>query len=204
MYNPQIIWYKKQDVLNIYPISERTYFRKIKSLNGKIRTKDYRNTKGKKSILIHRDDLQSVFELKRTPINIECKSIMRKYIGTLKWDFIGNIIPESNNISDLKNKMKFIFDQLKSLDKQVSFFYSIEKNTKDSFYHSHFLIRTKIKKNEISELLSLICEENTKHYTRIHLKQYDYQNFHFKGSFYSLKTEEQDKGENSVYNEMMR
>lgn len=45
MYNPQLIWYNKKDVLDVFPITERTYFRKLKGLSPEIKTKYFKNKK---------------------------------------------------------------------------------------------------------------------------------------------------------------
>jgi hypothetical protein len=43
MYNSQLIWYNKEDVLNLFDIKERTYFRKLKQMSPHIRTKKLKN-----------------------------------------------------------------------------------------------------------------------------------------------------------------
>ncbi len=46
MYNPDIIWYNKVDVLSIFPINERTYFRKLKKINSSSRIRTGNNNQG--------------------------------------------------------------------------------------------------------------------------------------------------------------
>jgi hypothetical protein len=48
MYNSQLIWYNKEDVLNLFDIKERTYFRKLKERTPEIKTKCFKNKRGKK------------------------------------------------------------------------------------------------------------------------------------------------------------
>jgi hypothetical protein len=183
MCNPQLIWYNKKDVLNIFPITERTYFRKIKGINEDIRTKLLKNRKGKNTTLIHYQDLEKLFPIKRVPSNLNDKELVRKYIGTSHWDYLGNITPERTKKSEIIEKMKFLHSELKKLDKNIILFYHLEENTKDNFYHSHFLMNTKLDQQTINEKLNLICESEK----GIDLRPYDYQTYHYRGSFYSNK-----------------
>jgi hypothetical protein len=203
MYDPDIVWYNKVDVLSIFPINERTYFRKLKKINSLTRITTGYNNQGKKSKLIYFEDLLSLFEIERIPTDLSDKSHRRKYIGTRKWDYIGNIIPSSCEIITLKFKMKYIFKLLKEMDKTCFLFYSIENNTQDSFYHSHFLIKTTLKKSEIHRIISFCVEENTSKETRIYLQNYDYPKHHFRGSFYSFKIIPNKKGERSFFDEIL-
>jgi hypothetical protein len=47
MYNSELKWYDKKNVLQIFPITERTYFRKLKERSPEIRTKKFKNQKEK-------------------------------------------------------------------------------------------------------------------------------------------------------------
>jgi hypothetical protein len=183
MYNPQLIWYTKKDVLNIFPITERTYFRKIKGINKDIRTKPLKNKKGKNTTLIYYQDLKKLFPLKRIPTNLNDKELVRKYIGTSHWDYLGNITPEKTKKSEIIEKIKFLYSELKKLDKNIILFYHLEENIKDNFYHSHFLMNTKLDQQTIYDKLNLICENDK----GIDLQPYDYQTYHYRGSFYSNK-----------------
>jgi hypothetical protein len=72
----------------------------------------------------------------------------------------------------------------------VKLFYSIEPNPNDKYYHCHFLIYSKIKMEELSHLkylLEIIGGDKTKDETPFILRQYDYLNFGYTGSFYSFK-----------------
>jgi hypothetical protein len=203
MYNSELIWYNKKDVLDIFPITERTYFRKLKKIESHIRVKKISNPQGRETNLIHRDDLRSIFMLSRIPKDIENSTIKKKYIGTKKWDFIGNIVPEKSQIKDLVNKMDFLHQSFTKLDPKCMIFYSIEKNKNDDYYHSHFLMETTIRELDIMEYLNLVCEENTRFNTRIHLEKYNYTKFNFKGSFYSFKTTSEMKQNISVFNKIL-
>jgi hypothetical protein len=204
MYYNEKKWYDKKDVLGIFPISERTYFTKIKNLDERVRIEVRLNPNGKKTKLIFFEDLLDVFQVKRTPKNINHLNILSKYIGTKKWDFIGNIIPEKSTISDLQNKMNFLFENLKKLDRDSELFYSIEKNSKDNYFHSHILINSKLSRKVIIDFLSLITEENTPKITRMFLKEYDYKHYHFRGSFYSFKDSQFNKLNVSLFHKFLR
>jgi hypothetical protein len=117
-----------------------------------------------------------------------------KWIRNHHWNFIGNIVPVSSTIEDLKNKMRFLFEELKSLQmekNQIILFYTIEKNPNDNFYHSHFLIdcaKDMLVLGDIEDKLAIICETNTKNESRIHLEEYDLK-FGKDGAIYSSKEE---------------
>jgi hypothetical protein len=202
IYNPKIIWYNKTDVLSIFPITERTYFRRIKNLPDDIRTQIKKNKKGKPSLCIHYQDLSKVFQLKRKPNDITNTLIKRKFIGTKKWDYIGNIVPKGANLKDIQFKMNFVFEKLKSQDESLEIFYSCEANKNDNNVHSHFLLKSALKKNQITEILELICDVNDKEETRIYLERYDFATFHYSGSFYSFKNADKDKS-SSIYDEYL-
>jgi hypothetical protein len=113
-------------------------------------------------------------------------------VRNYQWNYIGNIVPVTSSVEDLKNKMRFLFEALKTLqieDNHLTLFYSVEKNPNDNYYHTHFLINCEkdmIDQIEIIKKLELICEPNTNKYSRIYLEPYD--NFFGKsGTFYSSK-----------------
>lgn len=199
MYNSELKWYDKKNVLQIFPITERTYFRKLKERSPEIRTKKFKNQKGKDTTLIYYQDLIKCFELQRKPKDFFNPDKLKKYITSYDWDFIGNVVPGKSSVYELIAKMNFIYDNLKRLDKSSMVFFSIEKNTKDDFYHSHFLIKSSLEKKGIYELLSLICEDELPGEKRIDLKSYDFETYQFRGSFYSNKFGEQDKKHHSSY-----
>jgi len=181
------IWYSKNDVLELFSISERTYFRKIKDLPPQTRIKKVKSKRGKKTILIYFRDLPTIFEIKRRPSDISNKEKLRKYVGTQKWDFVGNIVPGRSTISEVQEKMKYLFQNLKSKDKSLELFFSLEKNTSDEYYHSHFLIKSRLTKKDIMDQIEIVCDKQYYKERRIDLKTYNFETYQFRGSFYSNK-----------------
>jgi hypothetical protein len=205
MYNPSIIWYDKKDVLNIFPFTERTYFRKLKSLDSSIRTKIQKNKQGKPTTLVHFKDLKKVFGNYRKPNRVNDPDIKRKYIGTMEWDIIGNIVPENSSIKNLIQSMRFVKELVESkmdYSKEDWFFYSIEKNPNDGNYHTHFLIKTNLKILHLEKILKIICETDFGGKNRMWLRKYDFEKYHYSGSFYSYKNTRNEKGEGSVFDEL--
>jgi hypothetical protein len=185
--NIKQIWYSKKDVLKLFPMSERTYFRKIKNLPPQTRIKKFKSKRGKKTILIYFRDLPTIFEIKRRPSDISNKENLRKYVGTQKWNFVGNIVPGRSTISEVQEKMKYLFQNLKSKDQSLKLFFSLEKNTSDDYYHSHFLIKSSLQKKDIMDQLEIVCDKQYHKERRIDLKTYDFERYQFRGSFYSDK-----------------
>jgi hypothetical protein len=205
MYDPSIIWYDKKDVLNIFPFTERTYFRKLSSLDPTIRTKNQKNSQGKPTTLVHFKDLKKVFGNYRKPNRVNDPEVKRKYIGTKEWDIIGNIVPENETTENLIQSMRFIKEVIEKKITPLTtdwFFYSIEKNSKDDYFHSHFLIKTKLKVSQLENIFDLICEIDLGGKNRMWIRKYNYHQHHYSGSFYSFKTNIDDKGEGSVFHEM--
>ena len=57
-------------------------------------------------------------------------------------EFIGNIISISSSIEDIKNKMMFLFYELKTLQmkkNQITYYYAIEKKLTKNTTNAHFL-----------------------------------------------------------------
>jgi hypothetical protein len=185
-------WYSKKDILKIYPISTATYKKRIKEIKP-INTKFTRSNTGSPSRLIHHSVIDELFRKRRKlSKNEHCQT--NKWVRNHYWNFIGNIVPASSSINDLKCKMRFFFEELKSLQiekKKLTLYYSVEKNPKDKYYHAHFLIDCKkdeITLDEIKNKLSNICEHNTKKESRIYLEKYDTR-FNKDGAIYSSKEE---------------
>lgn len=187
MYNPQHEWYDKGDVLSIFPITERSYFRKLKQINPQVRTKKIKNPKGRDTTLIYYKDLLDCFELQRKPNNLNNPKKLREYVGISRWDYFGNIVPGKSTVDEVKAKMKFIYDQIRFMDKKSRVFFSIEKNTNDDYFHSHFLLKTSLDKKTISNIIELICENELIVEKRFYIRKYDFEKYHFRGSFYSDK-----------------
>ena len=187
MFNSIIKWYSKKDVLNVLSISERTYFRKLKEIGNDVRIKIVKSKRGKDSKLIYFKDLNEVFCLKRNPTKTKKELLTLKDISTPVWSYIGNIVPEKSYTKDLEYKMKYIHKLLKNHDSDSMLYYSVEPNTKDSYFHSHFLIKSNIVRNDLYEILTLVCEENTKRMKRIYIDEYDYNLYNNRGLSYSSK-----------------
>ncbi len=170
-------WYNKKEILELYPLSLATYKKRIKNIDSS-KTKFINSKSGSPTRLIHQSILDELFRKRRRLSSKEFNQTI-KWVRNHYWNFIGNIVPVSSTIQDLKNKMRFLFDELKSLQmekNQIILYYSIEKNSNDNFYHSHFLIdcaRDMIEQNDIKDKLTIICEPNTLYESRIHLEEYN-------------------------------
>jgi hypothetical protein len=205
MYQLNIKWYDKKQVLSIFPITERTYFSKIKYMDkGVIRQKKVKNRRGKPSTLIYYADLDKVFGKYRRPKDINNIKTKRKYIGTTKWDIIGNIVPENASVPVIKLYMNCLIKHMvKQKINKDWFFYSVEKNPNDKFYHAHFLIKTEMKRPQILEILKFLCNTNKKTKDRIWVDGYDFPKHQYSGSFYSFKTNLDEKGGGCVYHDLI-
>jgi hypothetical protein len=192
MYNPQLEWYDKRDVISIFQITTRTYFRKLKKMSPQVRTKKIKNPKGRDTTLIYYKDLLDCFELQRKPKNLNNPENLRKYVGISRWDYLGNIVPGKSTVDEVKAKMKFIYDQIRFMDKKSRVFFSIEKNTNDDYFHSHFLLKTSLDKKTISSIILLVCEDEIRNEKRYYIRNYDFEKYHFRGSFYSDKFDVHD------------
>jgi hypothetical protein len=192
-------WYNKREILEIYPIGVTTYKKRIKKLkspeyDGKTRinkkTMINSNLKSINEREIHVSVLEDLFGKIRKP-NIKNVTNVIKWVRNQTWDWIGNIVPSNTNSYELKNKMTLFFNRIKGKKKgHIILFYSIEENTRDNYFHSHFLIKDPSKKlslKEIVGILELVSEKNTSEETRIYLKAYDAKKYGNRGSSYSLK-----------------
>jgi hypothetical protein len=171
-------------------MSERTYFRKLEliKVTDNISIKIVKNKRGRDTKSIYIDDLIKVFSNNRYPKHINNDESFKSHlIITTKWDYIGNIIPENTKVKELSSKMKYLLQILKKYDKDSILHYSIEPNTKDQYFHSHFIIKSTINKKELYDILTLVCEENNLRERRIYLEEYDYKSFNNRGSSYSSK-----------------
>ena len=185
-------WYTKNEILKLYPISPSTYKQRIKSIDP-THTKFITSKTGSPTRLIHHSILDELFRKRRRLSSKEFKQTI-KWVRNHHWNFIGNIVPVSSTIEDLKNKMRFLFEELKSLQmekNQIILFYTIEKNSNDNCYHAHFLIdcaKDMLVLGDIEDKLAIICEPNTKNESRIHIEEYDLK-FGKDGAIYSSKEE---------------
>ena len=185
-------WKTKKEILELYPISLATYKKRIKNIDSS-KTKFITSKTGSPTRLIHHSILDELFRKRRRLSSKEFEQTI-KWVNNHHWNFIGNIVPVSSTIDDLKNKMRFLFDELKSLQmekNQIILFYTIEMNPNDNCYHAHFLIdcaKDMLVLGDIKDKLTIICEPNTKNESRIHLKEYDLK-FGKDGAIYSSKEE---------------
>ena len=183
-------WNNKKEILKIYPISSSTYKKRIKNIDP-TKTKFTTSKTGSPTRLIHYSILDELFR-KRRRLSIKEYELTIKWVRNHYWNFIGNIVPVSSSIEDLKYKMRFLFDELKSLQmnkNQITLYYAIEKNPNDKYYHSHFLIdcaRDVLNVEDIEDKLAIICEPNTINESRIHIEEYDLK-FEKDGAIYSSK-----------------
>jgi len=183
-------WYTKKEILELYPISNSTYKTRIKNIDTS-KTKFIPSEVGSPKRLIHFSELDNLFRKRRRLSKRDYKQII-KWVRNHNWNYIGNIVPVSSSIEDLKHKIRFLFEALKKQqieNNQLTLFYTIEKNPNDNYYHAHFLIncdKDMIDQTEIINKLEIICEPNTKQFSRIHLETYD-NKFGKGGAFYSSK-----------------
>lgn len=183
-------WYSKNDILKIYPISNTTYKKRIRNLEPNY-TKFIKSNSGTPTRLIHHSTLDYLFRTRRRLSSKETNNTI-KWVQNHYWKYFGDIVPEGSDISDLKEKMRFFFNRLKSTQLKktnLTLFYSIEKNPNDKYYHAHFLIdcaEDMLVLKDIKDVLELICEPNTKKVTRIYVKKYDQKHEKF-GSIYCSK-----------------
>lgn len=190
-------WYDISKICLLYDLShtickKRLRINKSQLIEGET-IKSYKSRRGKRTQLYHFSILNNIFGLRKKPNHIIIKNVRMNYIGTSKWDYIGFITPPRSSLIDLKYKMEYLYDQLilkYGKKSGIKLFYSLEPNPNDKYYHSHFLIYFKINTEEISHikyLLEIIGGDKTKDETPYIIRQYDYFNYGYTGSFYSFK-----------------
>ena len=185
-------WYNKKEILKLYPISSTTFKQRIKNIDPS-HTKFIKSISGSPTRLIHHSTLDELFR-KRRRLSKNEFDLTIKWVKNHYWNFIGNIVPVSSSIEDLKNKMRYLFDELKKLQmekNQITLYYAIEKNPNDKNYHAHFLIdcaKDMLVLEDIEDKLATICEPNTKNESRIHLDEYNMK-YGKDGAIYSSKEE---------------
>ena len=170
-------WNNKNEILKLYPISSATYKKRIKNIDP-IKTKFITSKSGSPTRLIHHSELDELFRKRRRLSKKENDQTI-KWVRNHYWNYFGDIVPGSSNVDDLIKKMRHLFDELKKLQmkkNQLTFFYAIEKNTKDKYYHAHFLIncaKDMLIVEDIEDKLELICDPNSYKERRIYIKEYD-------------------------------
>jgi hypothetical protein len=194
-------WFNKKEILDIYPIGETTYKKRIKKLLDPTYSGSTRFVKKplEKSNLkeinvreIHKSVLHEIFGNTRFPNGDDTNALL-KWVNNTNWDWIGNVVPSKILSYELIAKMHLLFVQLKKLvkpNKGLILYYAIELNTKDNYYHSHFLIKEGVKplnKKILLSALTLIAEENNSAERRIDIQKYNYETFENRGKSYSFK-----------------
>jgi len=184
-------WVNYKDIINVYPISRRTYYERIKKLEDESKTRFVNSKKGKKTREIHISVLDSLFGKIKIPKN---KDKLYKWVKVNKWDYFIVSSPPKIHIEELKSKMGFIVDLISKRNRKVKFIlsYNIEQNNRkiDVYYHSHILIKVlsgELDKSIIDETFSLIMGENNCNETITIIRKYDYKRFQNRGVNYNQK-----------------
>lgn len=184
-------WYNKTDILNLYPIKETTYKIRIKNIPTD-KTRFVKSVKGKEAREIHYSVLDELFNKRRKLSYIEKTKLGHtiKWVNNHRWDYFCNIKPVKATIDENVAKMLLLFEKLSIIKKDITFFYSVEMNKKNNYYHSHFLIdcgEDMVSEEEIATILEYLVEPNTKRETKNYVVPYDIK-FGKKGAEYSTKT----------------
>jgi hypothetical protein len=199
-------WYNIKEIGSLFQITntickKRLGLNKSHLIEGET-IKSLKSKRGKRTHLYNYSILNDIFGVRNKPKDIKKRSVKVNFIGTSKWDYIGFITPQRSNLIDLKHKMEYLYNQLilkYGKKSGIKLFYSFEQNTNDEYYHCHFLIYSKKKMEEITHLnylLEIIGGDKNKYETPFILREYDYLNYGYTGSFYSFK----DK---SVFDELL-
>ena len=106
-------WYNKNEILKLYPISPSTYKKRIKDIDPSY-SKFINSKTGSPTRLIHHTIIDDLFRKRRKLSTKEFNQTI-KWVRNHHWNFIGNIVPVSSTVEDLKNKMRFLFLEIKSL-----------------------------------------------------------------------------------------
>ena len=93
-------WYTKKEILELYPISNSTYKTRIKSIDPS-KTKFGPSVVGSPKRLIHVSELDNLFRHRRRLSQRDYKQTI-KWVRHHNWNYIGNIVPVSSSIEDLK------------------------------------------------------------------------------------------------------
>ena len=184
-------WYNKEDILNLFPINYTTYKLRIKNIPPD-KTRFVKSIKGKETREIHYTILDELFNKRRKLSSREKTKWGHtiKWVNNHKWNYFCNIKPVKATIEENVKKMKFLFEKLSNIKKEITFFYSVEMNKKNNYYHSHFLIDCKedmVSEEEIATILEYLLEPNTKREKKNYVVPYDIK-FGKKGAEYSTKT----------------
>jgi hypothetical protein len=89
------------------------------------------------------------FIRKRIPKIINKKSVTTYSIGR-RWNYVGNFHLSRLSLKDNRSYSDLLFNHLPENSEMVI---SFEKNSKDEFYHTHFLIKTSLQKRDLEGIL---------------------------------------------------
>lgn len=188
-------WVDRKFVMENYPISHRTYNKKVEQLDSELYS-GYTFIGKYNKRFIDKSILDTIFLSDRIP-NYNNPNNIRKWVIKKKWNYIGNFTPDS---CDIESNVSLVFEFFKILRKKynsIVLFYSIEKdNNQKNHFHTHFLVRTNniINTERITELIKekellnlLLFPKEIKTNSRLRLDTYDSGTFDNKGINYTLK-----------------
>jgi hypothetical protein len=190
-------WYNIQEICSLFKLGDTACKKRLKLNKSLLKEgetlKLIKSRRGKNTHLYHYSIFNDIFGVRKKPKDFKERVARANYIGTTKWDYIGFITPQRSSLTDLKHKVKYLYDELilrYGKKSGIKLFYSFEPNPNDKYYHTHFLIYSKIKMEDSSHLkylLEIIGGDKNKYETPYILWEYDYLNYGFTGSFYSFK-----------------
>lgn len=172
------IWLSIKDMINEYPLSERQIRRRLSnSIIPKNKIREQKSRRGNPTKLYHHTITDELLRQRRKLSKNEKEKTI-KWVNNHRWKMIGNIVPESSNVEINKTIIKEIYKDLKGIvpNSDLKMFYSVERNTKDKYHHTHFLIGYKTSEltiRDIRNILERYVGKNTNKERRIDLKNYD-------------------------------
>jgi hypothetical protein len=149
--NGERYWVKK-DVLKEFPISERTFFTRIKGFKS-VYPQNLMNN-NRRFWVIHESIVKDVFKVEKKPRKTEIGR-WKKWMNHIQWDLIGNIRPIETNVNGNVEIMNYLFQIMKDKfknNRRVEMVYCIENNGQGENQHSHFLVKTNLTKQELKHL----------------------------------------------------
>jgi hypothetical protein len=187
-------WVDRNYVLEHYPVTHGSYNTKVKLLDTESYS-GYTNGINKKRI-IHKSILDTIFLSDRIP-NYNKPHQIRKWVKRHSWKYFGNITPLDSDLRSNQELIKKLFKILKTKNKDLILFFSIEKNpNSNNLFHTHFLIKTS-KIINYKEIITLIKQDvllaeflfpkEIKTNSRIEIDEYDYNLYNKRGLNYVLK-----------------
>ena len=185
------IWLSIRDMIDEYPLSERHIRRRLSnSIIPKNKIREQKSRRGMPTKLYHYTITDGLLS-KRRRLSENEKDKTIKWVNNHRWKMIGNIVPVGYNVEINKTIIKEIYKDLKGIvpNSDLKMFYSIETNTEDNYYHTHFLIdsdSSNLTLIKVRAILERYTGKNTYKERRIDLKKYD-NRYGKSGSVYSSK-----------------